>query len=147
MLIKSKIKKTALLPEGKYPGICSSVKGKPDDANPKKVQLGLKPSGHDQEVYKEVPASIELGSQLRKDIETLLGYALTNTEVENGFDPKLVIGKPCEMVIAHKGGAGGKPVPYVSVVLPAPATTPANKSVEIGEEPTPAPAQQTENKA
>jgi hypothetical protein len=119
MMLKATAPKTALLSEGTYPAALKSVTGLPDKDNPKKVALGFGIHGHEAEVVKEMPASFDAGQPLRKDAETLLGHELTASEAQMGFDLDQLIGKPCRVVVMHKGGAGGKPKAVVSVVLPA----------------------------
>jgi hypothetical protein len=123
MIIKSK-NTMAILKEGRYPATVGSIKAKPDEIKPKKIVFGYKIQGHEAEVEKEVPVSFEVDSPLRKDVETLLGRQLTKSEAENGIDLNTVVGKPGEVIVMHKAGAGGRPVLVVSVVLPSAATTP-----------------------
>ena len=121
MILKSKPTNKNLLNQGHYVAKVSSVAGKPDDANPKKVVFGFKIDGYGQEVTKELPASLDDGTPLRADVETLLGRQLTRTEAENGYDPKSLAGTDCQVAVMHRSGSGGRPVPVVTLILP-PAT-------------------------
>ena len=117
MLLKSTKPKTALIPEGTYPATLKSIKGLPDETNPKRVGLGFKPDAFDQDLFKEVPVSFDTGKPLRKDIETLLGRELTATEALEGFNPNDLIGKACRVTVMHKAASGGKTEASVSLVL------------------------------
>jgi len=119
MLIKAKPSNKAILAEATYNSNVASVKGKPTDAEPKKVVLGFKIQDQEGEVVKELPFSFEDGSPLRNDVETILRRQFTKTEAIEGFDLIGLIGKPCQVIVMHKSGAGGKPLAVVSVVLPA----------------------------
>jgi hypothetical protein len=119
MMLKASAPKIALIPEATYPATLSSIKGLPDETNPKKVAIGFKIDGHDTEVVKEVSVSFDTGKPLRKDAETILGRELTNSEAQSGFDINKLIGKLCQVVVMHKAASGGKPQAVVSVVLKA----------------------------
>lgn len=117
MLIKASQPKTSLIAEGTYPATLSSVKGLPEGQTPKKVILGFKPDDHDSEVGKELPASLDEGKPLRKDVETLLGRQFTSSEAQAGYDITKLVNKRCRVVVMHKSGAGGKPQAAVSLIL------------------------------
>jgi len=117
MLIKASAPKSVLLTEGTYPATLSSLKGLPELQVPKKVILGFKPDGHESEVTKELPASLDEGKPLRKDVETLLGRQFTPSEARAGYDLDKLISKRCRVVVMHKSGAGGKPQAVVSLIL------------------------------
>jgi len=117
MLIKASQPKTSLLDEGTYPATFSAVKGLPEGQTPKKVILGFKPDDYDTEVSKELPASLDEGKPLRKDVETLLGRQFTSSEAQAGYDLEKLKGKRCRIVVMHRSGAGGKPQASVSLIL------------------------------
>ncbi|MEI8043437.1 MAG: hypothetical protein WCL11_18655 [Verrucomicrobiota bacterium] len=117
MLLKSTAPKTTLLNEGTYPSILKSITGLPDEVKPKKVALGFTVEGCETEVVKELPVSFDAGRPLRKDAESILGRELTTKEAQEGFDVNQLIGKPCQVVVMHKSGAGGKSEAVVSLVL------------------------------
>jgi len=117
MLIKASKPKTSLLAEGTYPATISSIKGLPEGQPPKKVVVGFKPDGEEAEVNKELPASLDEGKPLRKDVETVLGRQFTSSEAQAGYDITKLIGKRCRVVVMHKSGAGGKPQAAVSLIL------------------------------
>jgi len=117
MILTASKPKTSLIAEGTYPATLKSIKGVPDDSNPRKVLIGFKPGGHELEVNKEFQASFDDGKPLRKDVETILGRQFTSKEAQTGFDITKLIGKRCQVVIMHKSGAGGKPQAAVSLVL------------------------------
>ena len=117
MIVKAKISKKPLLSEGTYDANVGSIKGKPNDTEPKKVDLGFKIENHEEEIHKEVPFSFEPDSPLRKDVESVLGRQFTKTEAIEGFDLNSLIGKPCRVVVMHKAGAAGRPVAVVTLVL------------------------------
>jgi hypothetical protein len=119
MMLKASQPKTVLLSEGTYPATLSSIKGLPDETNPKRVALGFKTPSHELELTKEVPVSFDSGKPLRKDAETILGRELTASEAQTGFDINTLIGEPCRVVVMHKAGAGGKTEAVVSIVLKA----------------------------
>lgn len=117
MMLKATQPKNVLLNEGTYPATLKSIKGLPDDSNPKRVALGFKAGDHETEVVKELPATFDTGKPLRRDAETLLGRELTAGEAQSGYDINTLIGKPCRVVVMHKTGAGGKTEAVVSLVL------------------------------
>jgi hypothetical protein len=118
MIVKAKISNKAIHAEGTYDSIVGSVKGKPNDTEPKKVILGFKIKDHEAEIYKEVAFSFEEDSPLRKDVESILGRQFTKTEATDGFDLNSLLGKRCRVVVMHKSGAGGRAVAVVTLVLP-----------------------------
>lgn len=118
MLLKASQPKNPLIPEGAYPTTLSSIKGLPDEQKPKKVALGFKIKGYETEVTKELPLSFDDGKPLRQDVETLLGRELTSTEAQAGYDIDQLIGTPCQVVVMHKSGSGGKPQAVVSLIQP-----------------------------
>jgi hypothetical protein len=119
MMLKASQPKSALIREGEHPAVVSSVKGLPNQQDPKKVGIGFHPEGHDTEVIKEIPLSFEEGMPLRTDYETILGRHLTIKEAAAGVDASQLIGKKCRVVVMHKSGSGGKPKAVVGVVLAA----------------------------
>jgi len=121
MLIKSNSPKKSMLSEGNYGAKVSSIECKPDEANPKKIFISFKIGNEKAELVKQLPASFESGTMLRKDVETILARPLTEAEEVNGFDLNSLIGKECQVVVMHKASAGGKKVPAVGLILPKPA--------------------------
>ena len=119
MLIKAQPKPGALLSEGAYHATLTSIAGKPTEQDPKKVQFGFKVEGAKEELTKECPFSFDEGAPLRNDAETLLGRQLTSREAADGFDLATLIGKPCQVIVAHKAAPGGRLQPTVAVVQPA----------------------------
>lgn len=120
MKISAKTKKQdAILQEGTYNATVSSVTGKPTEAEPTKVVFGFKVDGYDKELTKENPASFVAGSPLRADTETIIGRSFTTDEADEGIELKTLVGKKCQIAVFHKAGAGGRPKPAVSLVLPA----------------------------
>ena len=97
MMLKASQPKTVLLNEGTYPATLNSIKGLPDETNPKRVALGFKAEGYEPELTKEVPVSFDAGKPLRKDAETILGRELTASEAQAGFDINGLIGEPCRV--------------------------------------------------
>lgn len=128
LVIKAK-KKRAILPEGRYTATVSSVEGKPVD-DPKTVRLGFKVKDHEPEIFKEQPATINMGSPLLKDIETISGKGFTQAEVDAGLDLATLIGREVEIMVMHKSSAGGRPGEIVSLILPA------KPAVALGQVPT-----------
>jgi hypothetical protein len=126
MIIKSKTTNRVLLAEGTYAAKVGSVKGKPDDSNPKKIMLGYKIEQCDEEIFKELPASFEDGTPLRKDVETIFGRQLNRNEADAGIDLNTLIDKECNVIVMHRSGSGGRPVPVVSLVLPSANQTTRN---------------------
>jgi len=124
MLIKQKQKSKPLIAEGLYDSTVSSIKARPNEVNPKYIDLGLTPVGSELQIFKKVPASFEPGSPLRRDIETLLGRELTQTEATNGFDLNQVLGRSCQSMAFHKASAGGKVEAVVGMILPPTNPTP-----------------------
>lgn len=118
MIVKSK-KASRLVPEGPHPAAVSSITGKPNDSEPKKVVIRFKVGNREEEITKELPVSFEERAPLRKDVETLLGRQLTANEAETGLDLQTLVGRPCQVVVTHKTGVGGKPVAVVTLVQPA----------------------------
>lgn len=114
-----KQKKSAILKEGAYAATITSIRGKPDDENPKKILVGFKVKDYEQEIPLDVaPASMAAGKPLRKFVELALNRALKDEEAED-LDFDTLLNLPCQIVVAHKSGAGGRQVaPHVSVVLP-----------------------------
>jgi hypothetical protein len=121
MLIASK-PQTSLIPEGSYPATLSTVTGLPDEQKPKKVALGFKIDGQTAAVTKELPASLDANTPLRKDVETIRGSELTASEALAGLDITKLIGQRCQVVVMHKVGSGGKPKAVVSLVQALPKT-------------------------
>jgi hypothetical protein len=119
-------KKTPLLKEGGYEAKVASIKAVPDDSDPKKIVLGFKVVDHPEEIPFEAAANLSAGKPLRKSVETLLNRALKDEEADE-LDLDALAGVEANIVVAHKGGAGGRPVPYVSVILPKPTD---NKAVQ-----------------
>ena len=119
MVLKVTTSKTSLLSEGSHEATLSSIEGRPDKINPKKVVLGFKVKGHETEVFKELSPSFDSGKPLRKDAETILGHELTASEAEAGFDMDKLINTPCEVVVMHKAGVGGRIEAAVSLVQKA----------------------------
>jgi len=118
MKLKPISSKNGLVSEGNHTGTIISITGKPDEINPKKVIIGFEIENNDK-VEKELSASLEEGSPLRRDVETILGRPLNKSEITDGFDLASLIGRTCQVVVIHKSGAGGKPVAVVGLVLPA----------------------------
>ena len=116
MLVKTKTKRTSLIAEGSYKATVSSITAKPDEANQKKVIFGFKLEGHAGEVNKEVPFSFEEETMLRRDVETILGRQFTSKEAEEGFDLDTLVARNCQVLVAHKPGAGGKIGPVVALI-------------------------------
>jgi hypothetical protein len=121
MIIRAKVSNKAIHKEGTFGSHVGSVKGKPSDTEPKKVIVGFKIKDHEAEIPKELPFSFEDDSPLRKDVETILTRQFTKTEATDGFDLNSLVGRPCRVVVMHKGGAGGRPVAVVTLVLPSTA--------------------------
>jgi hypothetical protein len=129
MILKSNATKSSILNEGSYSATVSTIVFKPNETKPKSVLIGFKIKNHDDEVVKQVPASFENGSILRKDVEAILGRKLTDTEVYEGFDPNKLVGSDCQVVVMHKASAGGKKVPAVGVILPMPTAAVSQPAV------------------
>jgi hypothetical protein len=117
MMLNASKNKSSLLNEGTYNAILNSIKGLPDEANPKRIMLGFTTPGYEPELFKELPVAFDNGKPLRKDTETLLGRELTASEAEAGFDTSTLKGKPCKVVVMHRSGSGGKTEAAVSLVL------------------------------
>ncbi len=120
MKAKARKLKKPILAEGSYIAKLVSIKGDPNDHDPVKVVCGFKVDGHDEEVTKEMPFALDEGTPLRKDTETILGRELTASQVKDGFELDVLLNKECQVVVAHKSGAGGKPKAVVSVIMAAP---------------------------
>ena len=119
MFLKLKTKKSALVSEGTHRAVVNSVVGKPTEEDPKRIDLGFRVEGSTDEVIKVLPISLEVGSPLRNDVETILGRTLTNQDLSDGFDPHTQLqGKSCQIVVMHKNGSGGRPVAVATLVLP-----------------------------
>jgi hypothetical protein len=118
MMFKASPPKNALITEGTYPATLQSIKGLPDELNPKKVGLGFKTDESEELVTKELPLSFDEGKPLRNDVETLIGRQLNRDEALEGVQPDQLIGKRCRVVVMHKSGSGGKPQAAVSLILP-----------------------------
>lgn len=119
MIVKSK-KTSRLIPEGSHIATLASVTGKPNDLSPKKAVFRFSIEGRGEEVTKEVPVSFEERAPLRRDAETLLGRQLTAREAEDGLDLQTLLGRPCQVVVTHKSGVGGKPVAAATLIQPVP---------------------------
>lgn len=117
MIIKTK--QVATLEEGTYNARVSSITGTPNETKPTKVVFGFKVEDYDKEVFKDNPVSFVAGSPLRSDTETIMNRSFTTDEANEGVDLKSLIGFKCQIVVFHKAGAGGRPKPAVSLVLPA----------------------------
>lgn len=115
-----KQKKEAVLKEGPYEATITSIKGKPEGETPKKLIFGFKVGGYEKEIpYDVAPASMAPGKPLRKFVEMALDRALKDEEAEDlEFD--ILLNRPCQIVVAHRTGAGGRQlIPQVTVVLPS----------------------------
>ncbi len=117
MLIKTK--QVIVLDEGTFNATVSSVTAKPNETKPTKYVLGFKVEGYDKEVCKDNPVSFAAGAPLRSDTETILDRSFTTDEANAGIDLTTLVGKKAQIVVYHKAGAGGRPKPAVSVIMPA----------------------------
>ncbi|WCJ60692.1 hypothetical protein NXS98_06080 [Fontisphaera persica] len=127
--MKAKAKKIqkAILAEGSYLAKLTSTKYRMNGSEATKVSLCFKIDGCEEEVIKELPFSLDEGTRLRQDVETLLGRQFTAKEAEDGYEIDNLIGKACQIVVAHESGAGGKSKPVVKVIMAAPqASLPIN---------------------
>ena len=117
LILKASAPKTSLIAEGTYTATLKTIKGLPNDENPRKLELGFKTDNHEGIVTKELPFSFDEGTPLRNDAETLLGQELTASEAQDGVNPSTLIGKRCRVVVMHKSSTGGKAKAVVSVIM------------------------------
>lgn len=72
------------------------------------------------------PATIEGRSPLWRDAKAILGRTLlTSEEDENGFDPTILTGRSCRVVVVHRPDGSGKLTAQVKLVLAPKAATQA----------------------
>lgn len=69
-------------------------------------------------VSKEYNFSIHEKADFRKDIEKWANRELTNQEKQDGFDPKVLLGKTCQLTIAHEKGNDGNIYARVKAISP-----------------------------
>jgi len=106
-LMPKKVKRT-LPDEGTYNAMLESVTCVPNSEKPKRIHFGFRVAGYDELVVKDYALSIEEGSLLRRDCDTLRGSPHTNVEIQGGVDPAEFIGKKVQLVVMAKPGGGGK---------------------------------------
>lgn len=100
--------KRTLPDEGTYAAVLESVVCFPNNEKPKRVHFGFRVPGYEELVVKDYALSIEEGSLLRRDCDTLRGTPHTNVEVQGGIDPSVYIGTKVQLVVMAKPGGGGK---------------------------------------
>src|SRR5688572_1279848 len=133
MKVKSSKTKAKLVPEDIYGAILSGIEYLPLGApTPKKVgemfELDIRDDTDKAVAMKrEVPANLDTNSPLRADIQAILDRALLPNEIDDGFELDSLKGKKCRVVVAHRGGPGGKLQAVITAVLPPEneAATPA----------------------
>jgi hypothetical protein len=108
MKIHPKKVRRTLPDEGTYAAVLESVTGVPTSERPKRVQFGFRVAGYDELVVKDYAPSVEEGSLLRRDCDTLRGSPHTNAEIQGGLDPTEFIGRKVQLVVMAKPTGGGK---------------------------------------
>jgi hypothetical protein len=97
----------------------STVKAVIDRPERKKVGIEFTLPGYEKPFPKEYPRSLDPHTPLFQEAQTIQGRRFTELEVGGDFDLDQLVGKPCQVVIAHRRTAGGRVTAVVSVVLPA----------------------------
>lgn len=122
--MKLKINKPpgALPKEGTYE---ATVKAVIDQPERKKIRIEFTLPGYDKPFPKEYPRSLDPHSPLFQEAQTIQGRRFTEQEIGGDFDLDQLVGKPCQVVIAHRRTAGGRVTAVVSVVLPAVQAAPS----------------------
>ncbi len=113
-----------LTPEGIYDAVVHKVTGKEGDGKDVQpevvVEFGLK--GVTEPLNRAYPAKMQGRSPLLRDSKIILGRGLTREEENEGFDPSILEGCNCQVVVAHRPDSGGKLKAQAKMVL-APVST------------------------
>jgi hypothetical protein len=113
MKLKTLLKVAPPIEEGTHEATLKSVKPRPDANDPKKILVGFISPPYPNEIFYDCPPSMALGKPLRKLAEIQLGRALTEREADE-FDLDSLLSMPCQIIVGHKGAAGGRGhTPYV----------------------------------
>lgn len=115
-----------LLPEDMYAATVNSVVVKTKDGTqePLNVEVSFALTGVVEPITRSYPAKIEGRSPLLQDAKTILGRPLTREEEAEGFDPSILAGCRCRVVVAHRVDGSGRLAAQAKLVL-APEVTPA----------------------
>lgn len=134
-------KKYTPIPEGTYTAICYSVIDLGVQYNEKfgtssrKVlftwelpdeTIDVEGEQKPKAISKEYTMSLNDKANLKKDLEAWRGKAFTKEEL-NGFDPRNVLGKACQLQILHKTSAAGNVRANISTIMGLP------KGMKLGE--------------
>ena len=133
MIIKisktSKSQSATLTPEGVYAAVVNKVSDKPGDGikTQPEVVVEFNLTGVAEPLSRAYPATMQGRSPLLRDCKTILGRGLNREEENDGFDPVVLAGRHCQVVVAHRRDSGGKLKAQVKLVLApvTPAATPA----------------------
>ena len=122
--MKLKINKPpgALPKEGTYEATVKAVIDQPDQ---KKVVIEFSLPGYDKPFSKVYPRTLDPHTPLFQEAQTILGKRFAEQDIGGDFDLDQLVGKPCQVVIAHRRTAGGRGTAVVSVVLPAAPAAPS----------------------
>lgn len=114
-----------ITPDGEYPATVKSVAERDSDGQ-LEVVVEYSVVGVPNPSPRIYPATIEGRSPLWRDSKAILGRTLlTSEEDENGFDPAILTGRPCRVVVVHRPDGSGKLTAQVKLVLAPKAATPA----------------------
>ena len=129
MLFKKAVKATEvqtapLLCEGTYAAVVHTVmvKTKEGTTEPVAVTVNFALNGHEQNIERDYPPKIEGRSPLLRDSKILLGRPLTRDEEADGFDPGILAGRSCQVVLVHRRDTSGRLKAQAGMVL-APSVT------------------------
>ena len=112
MKIKSTKGKSSLLPQDIYDGVLKEFGLEPKGSeNPEKGVFTFEVTGKDGKQYKVqkvCPANLDPDSAMRTVIQALLVRPLSDSEIEEGFDPESLVNTKCRLMVVHRNGAGGR---------------------------------------
>ncbi|NDE98655.1 MAG: hypothetical protein EB034_10310 [Verrucomicrobia bacterium] len=123
MIIKikstTKSQQTNLTPEGIYAAVVHKVTDKhkagTDEAPEVEIEYAL--SGVSDPIKRTYPAHVEGRSPLRRDAKTIRGHGITRDEELQGFNPEVLTGGRCRVVVAHRADGSGKLTAQAKLVL------------------------------
>ena len=68
-------------------------------------------------IKRTYPAHVEGRSPLRRDAKTIRGHGITRDEELQGFNPEVLTGGRCRVVVAHRADGSGKLTAQAKLVL------------------------------
>ena len=108
-----------LTPQGIYAAVVKSVAvtTKQGTEEPEQVQVEFALNGVSDPIVRSYPAKVEGRSPLVRDSKTIRGHGFTRDEDADGFDPAVLVGKSCQVVVAHRPDLKGKTTAQIGLVM------------------------------